>query len=169
MLLRRRLAATSGAHTRGVLGAIGWNTLGFAVSLALTGASPATAAGVLTLAAADFLLIALQCEYLALEGLGQILRNVDRLKAAHVNDDLQLGGVVMTMFDLRTNLSRQVVDEVKNHLPDKIFASVIPRTIRLSEAPSFGKTIFAYDPSSPGASAYKNLAIEVIERFSLKS
>jgi chromosome partitioning protein len=120
-----------------------------------------------SLAAADYLLITLQCEYLALEGLGQILRNVDRLKAAHVNDDLQLGGVVMTMFDMRTNLSRQVVDEVKKHLPDKIFKSVIPRTVRLSEAPSFGKTIFAYDRSSPGATAYKNLADEVIARFGL--
>jgi chromosome partitioning protein len=120
-----------------------------------------------SLAAADYLLITLQCEYLALEGLGQILRNVDRLKAAHVNDDLQLGGVVMTMFDMRTNLSRQVVDEVKKHLPDKIFKSVIPRTIRLSEAPSFGKTIFDYDRSNPGAAAYKNLADEVIARFGL--
>ena len=120
-----------------------------------------------SLAAADFLLIALQCEYLALEGLGQILRNVDRLKAAHINDDLELGGVVMTMFDLRTNLSRQVVDEVKQHLPDKIFATVIPRTIRLSEAPSFGKTIFAYDNLNPGSTAYRNLAKEVIERFKL--
>ena len=120
-----------------------------------------------SLAAADYLLITLQCEYLALEGLGQILRNVDRLKAAHINDDLQLGGIVMTMFDLRTNLSRQVVDEVKKHLPDKIFKSVIPRTVRLSEAPSFGKTIFAYDRSSPGATAYKNLADEVIARFGL--
>jgi len=120
-----------------------------------------------SLAAADFLLITLQCEYLALEGLGQILRNVDRLKAAHINDDLQLGGVVMTMFDTRTNLSRQVVEEVKQHLPDKIFASVIPRTIRLGEAPSFGKTIFAYDPSGPGAVAYKKLADEVIARFAL--
>jgi chromosome partitioning protein len=122
-----------------------------------------------SLAAADYLLITLQCEYLALEGLGQILRNVERLKAAHVNDALELGGVVMTMFDLRTNLSRQVVDEVKKHLPDKIFASVIPRTVRLSEAPSFGKTIFAYDPTNPGATAYKNLAKEVIERFGLKN
>ena len=120
-----------------------------------------------SLAAADYLLITLQCEYLALEGLGQILRNVDRLKAAHINDDLQLGGIVMTMFDLRTNLSRQVMDEVKKHLPDKIFKSVIPRTVRLSEAPSFGKTIFAYDRSSPGATAYKNLADEVIARFGL--
>jgi len=121
-----------------------------------------------SLAAADFLLIALQCEYLALEGLGQILRNVERIKQAGVNSTLDLGGVVMTMFDIRTNLSRQVVDEVKKHLPDKIFNSVIPRTVRLSEAPSFGKTIFAYDPLSPGATAYKNLAKEVISRFRLK-
>ena len=122
-----------------------------------------------SLAAADFLLITLQCEYLALEGLGQILRNVERLKAAHINDALELGGVVMTMFDLRTNLSRQVVEEVKKHLPDKIFATVIPRTVRLSEAPSFGQTIFAYDPTNPGATAYKNLAKEVIERFGLRT
>jgi len=122
-----------------------------------------------SLATANYLLIALQCEYMALEGLGQILRNVERLKSAHVNDDLDLGGVVMTMFDMRTNLSRQVVEEVKQHLPDKIFKTVIPRTVRLSEAPSFGKTIFAYDNANPGATAYRNLAKEVIERFSLKS
>jgi chromosome partitioning protein len=122
-----------------------------------------------SLAAADYLLITLQCEYMALEGLGQILRNVDRLKSANINPALELGGVIMTMFDMRTNLSRQVVDEVKKHLPDKIFSSVIPRTVRLSEAPSFGKTIFAYDPLSPGASAYRALAKEVIERFGLKS
>ena len=121
-----------------------------------------------SLAAADFLLIALQCEYLALEGLGQILRNVERLKAAHINDALELGGVVMTMFDLRTNLSRQVVDEVKQHLPDKIFETVIPRTIRLSEAPSFGKTIFDYDNLNPGSTAYRKLADEVVARFKLK-
>lgn len=121
-----------------------------------------------SLAAADFLIIALQCEYMALEGLGQILRNVDRLKSAHVNDALELGGVVMTMFDMRTKLSRQVVDEVKQHLPDKIFSTVIPRTVRLSEAPSFGKTIFEYDPSNPGASAYRQLAKEMMERFKLK-
>jgi chromosome partitioning protein len=122
-----------------------------------------------SLAAADHLLIALQCEYMALEGLGQILRNVDRLKTAGINPDLDVGGIVMTMFDTRTNLSRQVVDEVKKHLPDKIFDTVIPRTVRLSEAPSFGKTIFDYDPLSPGATAYKNLAKEVIARFGLKS
>ena len=121
-----------------------------------------------SLAAADQLLITLQCEYLALEGLGQILRNVERLKTAHINDDLQLGGIVMTMFDSRTNLAKQVVDEVKQHLPDKIFDTVIPRTVRLSEAPSFGKPIFAYDPHGPGALAYRGLAKEVIERFRLK-
>jgi chromosome partitioning protein len=120
-----------------------------------------------SLAAADYLLITLQCEYLALEGLGQILRNVERLKSAHINDRLELGGVVMTMFDGRTNLAKQVVDEVKQHLPDKIFKTVIPRTVRLSEAPSFGKPIFAYDPQGPGAVAYRSLAAEVIERFKL--
>ena len=120
-----------------------------------------------SLAAADWLLITLQCEYMALEGLGQILRNVERLKTAHLNDSLQLGGIVTTMFDSRTNLAKQVVDEVKQHLPDKIFKTVIPRTVRLSEAPSFGKPIFAYDPHGPGAAAYRALALEVIERFGL--
>jgi len=120
-----------------------------------------------SLAAADQLLITLQCEYMALEGLGQILRNVERLKTAHLNDNLNLGGIVMTMFDARTNLAKQVVDEVKQHLPDKIFKTVIPRTVRLSEAPSFGKPIFAYDPHGPGALAYRSLAKEVIERFGL--
>ncbi len=120
-----------------------------------------------SLAAADHLLIALQCEYMALEGLGQILRNVERIKTAGVNPALSVGGIVMTMYDIRTNLSRQVVDEVRQHLPTKIFNTVIPRTVRLSEAPSFGKTIFAYDPLSPGASAYKNLAREVIKRFEI--
>jgi chromosome partitioning protein len=122
-----------------------------------------------SLAAADYLLIALQCEYMALEGLGQILKVVERLKTANVNAALEVGGIVMTMFDVRTKLSRQVVDEVKQHLPDKIFETVIPRTVRLSEAPSFGQTIFAYDPLSPGSTAYKKLSKEIIERFKLKT
>ncbi len=121
-----------------------------------------------SLSAADYLIITLQCEYMALEGLGQILRNVDRLRAAHVNDGLQLGGVVMTMYDSRTNLARQVIDEVKQHLPDKVFQTVIPRSVRLSEAPSFGQPIFAYDPQGIGSTAYRGLAKEVIERFSLQ-
>ena len=121
-----------------------------------------------SLAAADYLLITLQCEYLSLEGLGQILRNVERLRSAHINDHLELGGIVMTMFDARTNLAKQVVDEVRQHLPDKIFQTVIPRTVRLSEAPSFGKPIFTYDPHGVGSTAYRSLAKEVIERFGLK-
>ena len=121
-----------------------------------------------SLAAADHLLITLQCEYMALEGLGQILRNVERLKTADVNADLELGGVIMTMFDGRTNLSRQNVEEVKEHLPEKIFSTLIPRTVRLSEAPSFGKTIFDYDPTGVGSTAYRDLGQEVIKRFALK-
>ncbi len=121
-----------------------------------------------SLAAADYLLVALQCEYLALEGLGQILSVVDRLKDAGVNDHLEVGGIIMTMFDMRTNLSREVVEEVRTNLPDQIFDTVIPRTVRLSEAPSFGQTIFEYDKSNPGASAYRNLAKEIIKRFQLK-
>ncbi|MBN2068204.1 MAG: ParA family protein [Opitutales bacterium] len=120
------------------------------------------------LGAADYLLITLQCEYLAMEGLGQILRVVEQLKAAGVNPDLALGGIVMTMYDIRTNLSKQVHDEVKKHFSDLVFKSIIPRTIRLGEAPSFGKTIFDYAPISPGAEAYKLLAKEVIKRFNLK-
>jgi chromosome partitioning protein len=121
-----------------------------------------------SLAAADHLLIALQCEYMALEGLGQIIKVVQRLRDAGVNAGLDIGGIVMTMFDSRTNLSKQVVDEVRQHLSDKIFETVIPRTVRLSEAPSFGKTIFAYDPHGPGATAYRSLAGEVVTRFGLK-
>lgn len=121
-----------------------------------------------SLAAADYLLVALQCEYLALEGLGQILSVVDRLHDAGVNDNLQVGGIIMTMFDIRTNLSREVVEEVRTNLPDQIFETVIPRTIRLSEAPSFGQSIFEYDKTNPGATAYRNLAKEVIKRFDLK-
>jgi chromosome partitioning protein len=122
-----------------------------------------------SLAAADHLLIALQCEYMALEGLGQIIKVVERLKSAGINGGLDIGGIVMTMFDIRTNLSKQVVDEVKKHLPDKIFETVIPRTVRLSEAPSFGQPIFQYDPAGPGATAYRHLAREVIDRFGLQN
>jgi len=121
-----------------------------------------------SLAAADHLLIALQCEYMALEGLGQILKVVDRLKDAGVNPTLDVGGIVMTMYDSRINLAKQVVDEVKQHLPEKIFKTLIPRTVRLSEAPSFGKPIFTYDPSGPGAVAYRALSHEIIKRFGLK-
>ena len=117
-----------------------------------------------SLAAADHLLIALQCEYMALEGLGQILKVVDRLKSAGVNSTLDVGGIVMTMFDSRTNLSNQVVGEVRQHFGAKVFDTVIPRTTRLAEAPSFGKPIIYYDKYSAGASAYEVLAEELMER-----
>lgn len=120
------------------------------------------------LAAANYLLITLQCEYLAMEGLGQILKVLGDLKTSGANPSLELGGIVMTMFDLRTNLCRQVVDEVTGHPELKRFQALIPRTIRLGEAPSFGKTLFEYDGDNPACSAYRNLAKEVIERFGLK-
>jgi chromosome partitioning protein len=120
-----------------------------------------------SLAAADYLLIALQCEYLAMEGLGQILKVVEKLRDARVNDNLELGGILMTMFDQRTNLGQQVVGEVRNHFDDLVFRTMIPRSIRLSEAPSFGQSIFEYDPNCKGAHAYRYFADEVIERFNL--
>jgi len=121
-----------------------------------------------SLAAADHLLIALQCEYMALEGLGQILKVVERLKNAGVNPTLDVGGVVMTMFDKRNNLAKQVVEEVRSHLPDKIFTTLIPRAVRISEAPSFGKPILVYEPTGIGATAYRSFAEEVATRFGLK-
>jgi len=120
------------------------------------------------LAAADHLLIALQCEYMALEGLGQILKVVERLRQAGTNPGLDVGGIVMTMFDSRINLAKQVVAEVRQHLPEKVFATLVPRTVRLSEAPSFGQPILAYDPHGPGAAAYRALAGEVADRFGLR-
>ncbi len=121
-----------------------------------------------SLAAANYLLIALQCEYLAMEGLSQILSVVEQLREAKVNPELAIGGIVMTMFDVRTNLSRQVVAEVSKAFPKLIFKSMIPRSIRLGEAPSHGKSIFDYDPNGSGALAYDALAKEVIRRFELK-
>ncbi len=119
------------------------------------------------LAAGDYLLITLQCEYLAMEGLGQILQVVERLKEAKVNTTLKIGGIIMTMYDGRTNLSRQVVIEVGSHFVNEVFNTVIPRSVRLSEAPSFGQSILHYDPHSAGSLAYRDLASEVIGRFNL--
>lgn len=121
------------------------------------------------LAFADYLLIALQCEYLAMEGLGQILQVLEQLREAQINPNLELGGIIMTMFDVRTTLCNQVVNEVRGHFADKVFRSLIPRTIRLGEAPSFGKTIFQHDALSSGARAYQYLADEVISRFKLSA
>ncbi len=124
------------------------------------------ALGLLTinaLAAADRILIPVQAEYYAMEGLGQLLATVQRVKQG-LNTSLDLLGVVLTMFDKRTSLSEQVMDELKKHFDDKIFKTVIPRNVRLAEAPSFGKTIFEHDRWSKGARAYKQLAKEVTKR-----
>ncbi len=121
-----------------------------------------------SLVASDYLLIALQCEYLAMEGLGQIIGVVEQLQNAGVGGTLQIGGVVMTMYDSRTNLSKQVVNEVKTHLKDLVFKTMIPRTVRIAEAPSFGRTIFEHARFNEGAFAYDKLAKEAIKRFALR-
>jgi chromosome partitioning protein len=115
------------------------------------------------LAAAEELIVPIQCEYYALEGLGQLLRNV-RLVQQNVNPGLRLSGIVMTMFDPRTKLSEQVVDEVRKFFGELVYATVIPRTVRLSEAPGFGQPITLYDPRSRGAECYRDLAAEVASR-----
>lgn len=118
------------------------------------------------LVAADQVLVPIQCEYYALEGLGQLLRTV-QLVGDNLNPDLVLLGVVLTMFDARTNLAQQVVEEVRDYFGPQAFTTIIPRTVRLSEAPSFGQPITVFDPSSRGARAYERLAREVAERLAL--
>ena len=113
------------------------------------------------LTAADSVLLPLQCEFYALEGLSQLLSTV-QLVQEQLNGDLRIEGLVLTMYDSRTNLAEQVVEEVKTHFPDMVYATKIPRNVRLSEAPSFGKPIFAYASSSKGAQAYMSLAEEVV-------
>jgi MinD-like ATPase involved in chromosome partitioning or flagellar assembly len=115
------------------------------------------------LAAADELIVPIQCEYYALEGLGQLLRNV-RLVQQNVNARLRLSGIVLTMFDARTKLSEQVVSEVRQYFGPRVYETVIPRTVRLSEAPGFGQPITVYDPASKGAQVYRSLAREVADR-----
>lgn len=115
------------------------------------------------LAAADGVLVPVQCEYLPLEGLGLLMRTLDLVRT-RINPDLAMTGLIMTMFDGRTNLATEVVDEVARHFPDEQFRSVVPRSVRISEAPSYGETILEYAPSSPGAEAYQALARELIER-----
>lgn len=120
--------------------------------------------GLLTLnalTASDFVLVPIQCEYYALEGLGQLMRTI-QLVQKHLNPTLEIDGVVLTMFDARTNLAQQVIDEVRNHFRDRVYKTIIPRNVRLSEAPSFGQPINKYDPKSRGAQAYMSLAREVI-------
>ena len=115
------------------------------------------------LVAADKLIVPVQCEYYALEGLGHLLQTVDAVKQS-LNPGLAISGLLMTMFDARTRLSSQVVAEVRSHFPDLTYNTVIPRNIRLSEAPSFGMAISRYDPTCAGSDAYFDLASEVVER-----
>jgi chromosome partitioning protein len=115
------------------------------------------------LTAAEELIVPIQCEYYALEGLGQLLRNVS-LVQQNINSGLRLSGIVMTMFDPRTKLSEQVVHEVQRYFGDLVYGVIIPRTVRLSEAPGFGQPITVYDPKSKGAEAYRQLAREVALR-----
>lgn len=122
--------------------------------------------GLLTLnalVAADAVIVPVQCEYLALEGLARLMNTLERVRQQS-NTRLRIFGLVMTMYDSRTSLSQQVTDEVRQHYPNLIFSAVIPRNVRLSEAPSFGEPILQYDPRSRGAEAYGQLAMEVASR-----
>ena len=116
------------------------------------------------LAAADELLVPIQCEYFALEGLSKIVNLVEQIRYSGANPDLSIGGILMTMFDARTNLSGQVVSEVRKHFDATTYQTAIPRTVRLAEAPSFGKTILEYDGSGVGAKSYRRMAEEFIRR-----
>jgi len=104
-----------------------------------------------------------QCEYLSLEGLGQLVHTINLVRT-RLNPKLSIGGLVLTMYDVRTKISQQVVDEVRKYFPDKVFFTVIPRNVRLCEAPSYGETILSYAPKSSGALAYQALAKEFLRR-----
>jgi chromosome partitioning protein len=114
------------------------------------------------MAAINGVIVPVQCEYLALEGLGQLTQTIERVRSL-LFPELNVRGVVLTMFDSRTNLANDVVTEVNRHFPDQVFKSVIPRSIRLAEAPSYGLPISAYAPTSVGAVAYEALARELLE------
>ncbi|MBW3561670.1 MAG: AAA family ATPase [Actinobacteria bacterium] len=118
------------------------------------------------LAAADSVILPIQCEYYALEGVGQLTRTLELVRRG-LNPDLDLFGVVLTMYDARTKLSQQVADEVRSHFGELVFRTIVPRTVRLSEAPSYGQPITVYDPTSRGARSYLRLADEVAGRLGL--
>ncbi|MET4079702.1 chromosome partitioning protein [Janibacter sp. UYMM211] len=113
--------------------------------------------------AAQEVLIPIQCEYYALEGLSQLLKNIDLIQT-HLNPELHVSTILLTMYDGRTNLSRQVAEEVRTHFPDEVIGATIPRSVRVSEAPSFGQTVITYDPQSSGALAYLEAAAEIADR-----
>jgi chromosome partitioning protein len=113
------------------------------------------------LAAADEVIVPIQCEYLPMEGLAQLLHTIELVRV-NLNPGLGIKGLLMTMYDVRTTLAQQVVDEVRSHFPDKVFQTIIPRNVRLSEAPSYGEPIMDYAPRSAGAAAYQELAWEIM-------
>lgn len=115
------------------------------------------------LTAADSVLVPIQCEFYALEGISQLLEVVEMVRS-HLNPELHLSGVLLTLYDSRLNLSVQVAEEVRNHFKERVFQTLIPRNVKLAEAPSFGMTVFEYDPRSRGAHSYRDLAKEVIKR-----
>ena len=119
-----------------------------------------------SLTASDSVIIPVQCEYFALEGLGKLLNTI-KIVQTRLNPDLEIEGILLTMFDTRLRLSKQVVEEVKMHFQDMVFNTIINRNTRLSEAPSFGKTIVMYDANSTGAINYLNLAREILEKNNL--
>jgi chromosome partitioning protein len=114
-----------------------------------------------SLTASDSVIIPLQCEYYAMEGLSQLLKTI-RLIQRYLNPELEIEGILLTMFDVRNNLSHQVAEEVQSHFKDKVFKTIIPRNVKLSEAPSHGKPILLYDINSKGAESYLNLAREIL-------
>jgi chromosome partitioning protein len=116
------------------------------------------------LTASSYIIIPLQCEYYALEGLGQLL-NTYQLVKKNLSADIELGGVILTMADIRTNLTQQVIEEVRNYFKEKTFQTIIPRSVKLSEAPSFGKPAVIYDPHNRGSVAYVDLGKEFLVRF----
>ncbi|MFQ6016062.1 MAG: ParA family protein [Anaerolineae bacterium] len=120
------------------------------------------------LSAAQGVIIPIQCEYLPLEGLTQLIHTIELVRE-NLNPQLFIAGLLMTMHDARTNISQQVINEVRTHFPHLVFSTVIPRSVRLSEAPSYGETILDYAPRSPGAMAYESLAREILSRERLAS
>ena len=119
------------------------------------------------LKAADEILVPIQAEYFALEGLARLIKTVERVRGS-IHPGLRLGGIVLTMYDTRTNLSRQVDEDLRSHMPDLVYRVAIPRSVRLAEAPSHGRPIIAYDISSSGAQAYLAMAREFLMRVELK-
>jgi chromosome partitioning protein len=113
--------------------------------------------------AAREVLIPIQCEYYALEGLSQLLNSIQLIQR-HLNPDLNVSTILLTMYDSRTNLANQVVEEVRQHFPEQVLSTLIPRSVRISEAPSYGQSVITYDANSPGSLSYREAAAEIARR-----